>query len=88
MLTADEARKLAFEAKGEVVKEAIIVLQDKVRVNAKKGITYADIDIYNKIPFANSITDEIVQRFENLGYAVSVTELDTAIKITVSWLEE
>lgn len=88
MMTAEEARKITFEAKGEVAKNAIDTLEEKVKFNAKKGIPYADIDIYNKIPFAISITDGIVQQFENLGYAVTVSEIDHSVKITVSWWEE
>jgi hypothetical protein len=86
MLTAEEARKITFEAKDEVVKDAIIVLHDRVKSNAKRGIPQADIDIYNKIPFVTSIADGIVQHFENLGYAVTVSEIDNSVKITVSWL--
>lgn len=86
-MTAEEARKITFEAKDEVVKDAIIVLHDKARVNAKKGIPYADIEIYNKIPFIMTITDSLIQHFENLGYAVTISDLDTTVKITVSWLD-
>lgn len=88
MLTADEARKITFEAKDEVIKDTIAVLHDRVKSNARKGLIHADIGIYNKIPFAMTITDGIIQHFENLGFAVSVEEIDSSIKITVSWLDE
>lgn len=87
MMTAEEARKLTFEAKDEFIKDAIDTLEEKVKFNAKKGIPYADIDIYNKIPFIMTITDSLIQHFENLGYAVTVSDLDTTVKITVSWLD-
>lgn len=88
MMTAEEARKITFEAKDEIVKDAIAVLHDRVKSNARKGLIHADIGIYNKIPFAMTITDGIIQHFENLGFAVSVEEIDSSIKITVSWLDE
>lgn len=88
MLTAEEARKITFEAKDEIVKDAIAVLHDRIKSNARKGLIHADIGIYNKIPFAMTITDGIIQHFENLGFAVSVEEIDSSIKITVSWLDE
>ncbi|MCB5934464.1 hypothetical protein LI012_06305 [Caldibacillus thermoamylovorans] len=87
MITATEARKLSFEAKESIASNAICSLMEKVKSNAQKGVFQAEIDIY-KIPFFMTITDQIIQCFENNGFAVSVTELDTAIKITVSWWEE
>lgn len=88
MMTAEEARKVMLEAKEEVIKDTIIVLHDRVKSNARKGLIHADIGIYNKIPFAMTITYGIIQHFENLGFAVSVEEIDSSIKITVSWLDE
>lgn len=88
MMTAEEARKITFEAKDEVVKDAITVLHDRVKSNAKRGIPQATMEFYRKIPFTSEIIDGIVEHFENLGFSVSVEDLVNNIKITVSWWEE
>lgn len=87
-MNANEARKLTFDAAESIISDLIYSLMEKVKSNAQKGLFQAEIEIYNKIPFIMTITDSLIQHFENLAYAVSVTELDTAIKITVSWWEE
>lgn len=88
MMTAEEARKITFEAKGEVAKNAIVILHERVKSNAKKGVSQTKMEIHHKVPFMSEIVSDIVEHFENLGYAVSVDELDTTVKITVSWWEE
>lgn len=87
-MNANEARKLTFDAAESIISDLIYSLMEKVKSNAQKGLFQADIDIYNKIPFVTSIANGIVQHFENLGYAVTVSEIDNSVKITVSWWEE
>mgnify|MGYP001054983045 CR=1 FL=1 len=87
-MNANEARKLTFDATESIISDLIYSLMEKVKSNAQKGLFQAEIEIYNKIPFIMTITDSLIQHFENLGYAVSVDELDTTVKITVSWWEE
>lgn len=86
-MNANEARKLTFDATGSIISDLIYFLMEKVKSNAQKGLFQAEIEIYNKIPFIMTITDSLIQHFENLGYAVTVSDLDTTVKITVSWLD-
>lgn len=86
-MNANEARKLTFDATESIISDLIYSLMEKVKSNAQKGLFQAEIEIYNKIPFIMTITDSLIQHFENLGYAVTVSDLDTTVKITVSWLD-
>lgn len=85
-MNAAEARELTANCVPELAERATKCLEGMVEIAARNG-NFSDCIEIGKVPTIFSITNKIVEHFENLGYVVGVTDLNEAVRITVSWMD-